>query len=74
MQLLDVDLSSSWPIFVVQELKDGLEILLRVVKRKDSECRKDCSIIILITVTPKEHGVGVGFSQILPKLHFFTLP
>ena len=44
MQLLDADLSSSWPIFVVQELKDGLEILLRVVKRKDSECRKDCSI------------------------------
>ena len=32
MQQLDVNLSSTWPSLVVPQLKDGLEILQRVVE------------------------------------------
>ena len=32
MQVLDANLRRLWPSFIVQELKDGLEILQRVVE------------------------------------------
>ena len=37
MQLLDVDFSSSWSNFVVLQLKEGLEILQRVLERIENE-------------------------------------
>ena len=43
---MEVDLSSSWPSFVVLQLKEGLEILQSVVERIESRY----FIVFLVTM------------------------